>query len=411
MSLINQMLKDLEKRAVKAVQPEAVLSGLQSASGREKPRKKTYWLQLALIALILVWLWNLTYYFRQHSFIQARPAQSPSLSQKSVKTTPLPVAQQFPAPSPAVALTGITMQVQDQLTTLHFLLDHEVFYQVDSDPWVHSIILTLKNTRLSINPPSLDYTHSAISKLKITSDKNGKLVVIFMLKPDAKLMKAELNKKNKDAELQVELMRQTPVVLSPEVPQLKKVALPSSREEQYQEAVEMAQSGQVPSAIHRLVALVQKDPGDLETRETLISLLMREGQHNKAKDLLARGLQLQPDYPPFVQIKARLLVEAGKINQALDLLKKAPPAIRAYPEYYSFIAALYQRLGEFSTAENIYQQLTLLYPEKGVWWLGLGVSEDGLGKTAQAMEAYAKADNSSDLDPALRGYVNTRLRG
>jgi len=104
-------------------------------------------------------------------------------------------------------------------------------------------------------------------------------------------------------------------------------------------------------------------------------------------------------------------VNEGRINQALTLLKKSPPSLATNPEYYAFIAALYQRLGQLPSAENLYQQLTTLHPEKGVWWLGLGVTQEGLGKSAQALEAYAKAERSQDLDPELRGYVGTRLRG
>lgn len=444
MSLINQMLKDLETRSAQPAQPEVAMTGLHATFSKESGIKKSYLLIIGLFAFLLVWAWNIShYYFTHHrSSPQVEKTKALSSTPVAMPVTQLPVATSVIAPIPAVtphptqtstpatenilpaALTGITMQVHGKMTFLRFLLDKDAFYQVNSDPLQHSIIITLKNTHLTVNIPPLDYQNSALTDLKILHEDKDALQVFLMLKPEAKLSNLELNKESNYPELQADFLMEappqvavkplepvSPTVVEPQTATLNKVAVAMTSDEQYQEAIHLAELGEKDKAIQQLAVLVDKYPEYNLAREALISLLMQQGNQGKAEELLATGLQLQPYYPPFIEFKAHLLVDEGKIHQALTLLKKAPPALATNPDYYAFIAALYQRLGQLPSAENLYQQLTALHPEKGVWWLGLGVTEEGLGKNSQALEAYAKADRSQDLDPELRGYVGTRLRG
>lgn len=429
MSLINQMLKDLEIRTTQAAQADSPVVGLYSAAVRKKSKTKNYLFLLGLLAFAFVWTWNLIHYFsHQHSSFQTGHLQT----RAAVKSAPpirMPMAV-IKKPDLAaraevlVALTGISMQVHGKMTYLRFLFDRETLYQVNADPLQHSLIITLKNTHLTVNVPPLDFINSALKDLKISYGEKGELKLILILSPDAKLSNLELNKESRYPELQADFLMEAPVVVNQEkvvrmnknmaeqhTGQLKKVAVALSVDEKYQEALGLVEAGQHDKAIQGLTVLVDKHPEYNLARETLVTLLVQQGNQGSAEKILSTGLQLQPYYPPFIEMKAHFLVDEGKIEQALNLLKKAPPALAMHPEYYAFIAALYQRLGQFSSAESLYQQLTALHPEKGVWWLGLAVTEEGLGKNAQAMEAYAKADRSPDLDPELRGYVGTRLRG
>jgi len=435
MSLINQMLKDLENRTNKPTQSEMVLTGLQSAVHPKPIKKKSVALQLAVVALIGIWVWNLAAYYRHNhprsATVAPVPAAAPALAPTIVKPAAVAAPTTAEVQPMAGTLTGISMQTHGKMTYVRFLLDREVFYRVNSDPLEHSITLTLDNTALKVNLPPLDLASSALRDLQVRPANQGRLNIVLLLKPEAKLSNLELNKESKYPELQADfllekvtaeakpvLQMQPPMEAGPTdaenqqpAGRFKKVALALSGEEEYQSALRLAEEGQLDKAIQRLAILVEKYPNDHVARESLIRFLIQSDRQEQAEEHLAAGLRLQPHYPPFIEIKARFLVDNGQVFQALHLLKKAPPALATYPEYYSFLAALYQRLGQLPAAENLYQQLTALHPEKGVWWLGLAVTEEALGKTAQAMEAYGKADHSPDLDPELRGYVGTRLRG
>ncbi|HSW70512.1 MAG TPA: tetratricopeptide repeat protein [Gammaproteobacteria bacterium] len=411
MSVINQMLKDLEERSSQAAQADQLLIGLQSIASQKHKKTKKYLFMMALFSLSVIWLWNLSEYYRHHHPL---PLLQQKSQPKAAVVTPVqkPPINHIETQGIKTALTGISMQTHGKMTYLRFLLDREVVYEVKTNSEEHSVILTLKNTQLTVNLPPLDYMNSALRDLQIRSTANQGLELVLLLKPEARLSNLELNKESQYPELQADFLMEALIQKSDEKStQLKKVALALSSTEQYEEALHFVETGEIDKALDRLASLVTAYPAYYAARESLIKLFIQAGQPEKATALLAEGLQLQPYYPPFIEVKARFLVEEGKTSQALQLLKKAPPSLATYPEYFAFMAALYQRLGQLPAAEELYQQLTLLHPEKGVWWLGLGVTEEGLGKTAQAKEAYTKADSSLDLDPELRGYVGLRLRG
>lgn len=429
MSLINQMLKDLEKRSQKENLQGQLLTGLEAAAPKKKTSKKSL-LVLALIALCAVWIWNIGYYYYKHRpLLTVQNTQPTAVVEAKVEGKPdTPVVPLHdssgttPAPNPALAsLTSIHLQTQGTITHLRFVLTREVVYQLSSDLKQNRMTISLKGVRLMTNPPLLDYINSAVKVLTLMPDKQDDLMIVLQVNPGVSMANLEFNKQGPFPELRLDLEMknanpanddQAKVNLNSELYSgtLKKVAVELNVDQLYQQALNLAESGQVYNSIHQLAALVDKHPDYHAARESLVSLLLQQGSEEKAKEFLSVGLHLQPYYPPFVELKARMLVDKGQVMEALDLLRKAPPAFNANPEYYAFIAALYQRLGQLTAAEKLYAQLTSLHPEKGAWWLGLGITLEGQGKSAQAIEAYNRADSSADLSPELRGYVGTRLR-
>jgi len=421
MSIINQMLKDLEVRNKSATQSEAVIDGLQSLPLRQKKSTRQYWLLLGIMAFIAVWAWDFKYYFlAQQQTVSV--AKKPSILASSVIPASAGMTEGVKTPEALAAVTGVSMQVHGKMTFLRFLLDREVSYQVNSEPVMHSITLHIKNARLGVNIPPMDYAGSALSNIKIYPEEKDGLNIILMMQANAKLSNLELNKESKFPELQADFLlenhatkkenrQQVENISETKQGALKKIAVELTVDEQYQDTLNVIEAGETGKAILKLSALLDHYPEYPAVRATLINLYLQQGAQAKAERLLAVGLQKSPNDPALVEVKAHILVNQGKVDQALKLLKKAPPALATHPEYYAFIAALYQRVGHLAAAESLYQQLTMDHPEKGVWWLGLGITEEGLGKSAQALEAYAKAGNSPDLDPELRGFVETKLRG
>ena len=57
-----------------------------------------------------------------------------------------------------------------------------------------------------------------------------------------------------------------------------------------------------------------------------------------------------------------------------------------------------------------YQATVRLSPQTGIWWMGLGLSLEADGRTAEAREAYQKARASGTLSPELAAFVEQKLR-
>jgi len=103
------------------------------------------------------------------------------------------------------------------------------------------------------------------------------------------------------------------------------------------------------------------------------------------------------------------LLKENNVNKAISILEKYAPSIEANPKYHAFIAALYQRQGKTNLAANLYKQLLDLDPKNAKWWLGLGVTQESLGNTTAAVEAYNNADAIGGLSPETKAYVDTRI--
>jgi len=272
-SLINQMLKDLEQRSKGRAQLDSALFDLQAVETREGRPKWFYFLTLLALALILILVWHYS---------------------SSLLFTPFVAA-------PTASLQTVSAPAQQSLST------------------------ELTRPAKAVTPP------------QILSGLNPPI-------------------QNQAAKKEV----------TPEVG--KKPSLNLSIEQAYFQALEP----------------------------------YKEGDNEKALSLTERALEQEPAYLPLIELKARLLEKQGQVLEALQLLLKDPPPLDLKPDHYALIAALYQRLGQYPEAVQVYERLTKVQPERGLWWLGLAAALEGAGQQEQAQKAYAKAKDSSDLSPELK---------
>jgi Tfp pilus assembly protein PilF len=177
----------------------------------------------------------------------------------------------------------------------------------------------------------------------------------------------------------------------------------------YQEALLAIQQGLISKAETILQKVLTINPNMYNARESLIKLHIEQGKYNEAQHILDDGLAQNLQYIPFIQLKARLLVQNNQSIKALELLKNYSPVIEEYPDYYAMMAALYQQENSFKKAADIYSKLLTLYPEQAIWWLGFGISLENLGSKNEAIMAYKKASNFSDLNVELKSYIEDRM--
>jgi MSHA biogenesis protein MshN len=74
------------------------------------------------------------------------------------------------------------------------------------------------------------------------------------------------------------------------------------------------------------------------------------------------------------------------------------------------MAALQARLGQHPQAITHYQTALRLTPNSGVWWMGLGLSLQAVGRNAEAVEALQRARSGENISPELLAFVEQRLR-
>ncbi len=147
--------------------------------------------------------------------------------------------------------------------------------------------------------------------------------------------------------------------------------------------------------------------GDAEGWQGLAEQLIREGRQAEALSLLRQGLR-RSGAPALRLLAARLLVEAGRLDEALSLLPDE--ALRGQADLLALKGAVLQRLGRSRAAREAYVAALALRPQRPAWWMGLGLSLEGAGDPQRALEAYRRALAIPGLDQASSDFVQGRIR-
>ncbi len=176
-----------------------------------------------------------------------------------------------------------------------------------------------------------------------------------------------------------------------------------------QSAVMILQGGRMVEAYDQLRLFLAENPSAHQSRETLATLLLAQREYAQAGAVIDEGLALAPNYGSFKKIKARLLIQDNDSAGALALLRAVPPAVTADSEYHELLASLYQQGNDHVQAVTTYQDLLRTNPEQGRWWAGLGISLDAQDKDADALTSYQAALQTESLDANLRQYIQNRI--
>lgn len=197
-----------------------------------------------------------------------------------------------------------------------------------------------------------------------------------------------------------------PVEISKEIKQIS----PQQRAENaYRTAYASLQQGRMGEAEDSLRQALQFDPRHAAARQALAALLVEAKQLGRAEQLLQQGLELQPGHSGYAMTLARLQVERGDVPAALATLQRNPPS-GENAEYHGFMAALLQRVERHKEAIEQYQAALRSNPGAGPWLLGLGISLQADNQPAKAADAFRRAKSSASLSPELQAFAEQRLR-
>ena len=166
--------------------------------------------------------------------------------------------------------------------------------------------------------------------------------------------------------------------------------------------------GDLPKARSSLSALLQATPLDHSAREKLAGLLFGAAEEVEARSVLEQGMALAPTYANYRLLLARMDMSVGQKSRALARLRDCEPEARSNLDFYATRAALAQELGDYPLAASSYQRLTLQQPAEGRWWLGLGISYEKAGRPHAALDAYRRAEMSAGLSAPSREFVRQR---
>lgn len=354
MSLINQMLQDLEQRKADAGATAAQVRAVR------RPGSSAFARWLWVLVILLAVAAGGTYW------IFKTPAEKRGQPAPLVATANVPVAA-VPEPVPQPGNTPSVLQLASELSLLPSIPSSE---------------------------PKAESASSAVAS-----------------PPGPQAVPAPVVEKQQPAAGEIKKPAGTvespqPAGVNKEIRQLN----PQQRAENaYRQAYASLQQGRMGEAEEGLRQALQFEPRHAAARQALAALLVESRRLDRAEQLLQQGLELQPGNAGYAMTLARIQVERGDVPAALATLQRNPPASEN-AEYHGFLAALLQRSERHKEAIDHYLAALRTNPTAGPWLLGLGISLQADGQSAKAAEIFRRARQSGSLSPELQAFAEQRLK-
>lgn len=146
-----------------------------------------------------------------------------------------------------------------------------------------------------------------------------------------------------------------------------------------------------------------------QSRETYAKLLLNEGNLLGASQLADSGLALSANHAGFKKIKARLLIAQGLLDEAVNLLITRAPEVSKDLEYHDILATAQLASRDYEGALISYTGLVQQDQSQGKWWYGFAASQDLLGNSNAARQGYSQAVRMPNLSANLRRRSQERL--
>jgi MSHA biogenesis protein MshN len=209
---------------------------------------------------------------------------------------------------------------------------------------------------------------------------------------------------------------ETPVAVPPKSapPEIEKRARELTpqqlAENEFRTGANLLNGARPAEAQERFRAALQYYPGHTGARQALFGVLLKAKNFAEAERVLHEALRLNARQPGFAMALARLQTERGDTGGAVETLQKSAPAAAGNADYLAFLGALLQRQERHAEAVDLYRAALAIAPAAGVWQMGLAISLQALERNGEAQDAYRLAKASNGLSSELQAFVDERLR-
>lgn len=395
MSLINQVLQDLEKRHASESELNALPHHVR-AVGRPRSPIRAY-IVAVFAAAVLVAVVFFTYGSRR-----AVENVAPQIISK-------PIAQPLPAPVLAPKLPDAPPVAEPAAQTAAFSpvsrLSDEL--SLDAPLWVR------KEKSAAVGRSVKPRAASPLPEIVTAPLPQAE-------KPQAPVMETlptaeTATKPTSPATERVTPPPPEPIAVAESTPaaidkQMREVA-PSERAEiAFRKGATQIQEGRANAAELDFRDALRQDPSHGGARQALLGLLLDSGRNNEAEQLMRQALEINPRQPRHAMVLARLEVERGEVAGAINTMVGALPYVQSDPDFHAFLAALLQREQRHREAVDYYRVALRGVPGNGVWTMGLGISLRAANQSAEAREAFQRSIESRQLTPELQSFVERQLR-
>lgn len=157
----------------------------------------------------------------------------------------------------------------------------------------------------------------------------------------------------------------------------------------------------------QLQNLLDEDRSHDDARELLAVQLQRRGEQQAAIALLEQGLDEGASPARFARQLGRILLDQEQPERARQVMTEHAPASGSDADFLQVLAAAHRQAGDHPAAESAYRQLIGLAPQRVAAWIGLAASLEALERPSEAHQAYVRVLESGD--PQAVRFARQRL--
>ncbi len=188
---------------------------------------------------------------------------------------------------------------------------------------------------------------------------------------------------------------------------------PSPRSDDQVAAIQQAEQafarGDTAGGLARLKTAAARFHGNEKLHLVYARHLLQAGRNAEAETTLRDGLKQAPRAAALAQMLAHLRYDAGDSAGALAVLTRSAPPVAQALEYHEFLAALQQRQGDHAAAVATYREVLQAAPSHGTAWMGLAISLAALDARREAVAAFTQARTSGTLSQTMDTYAATEI--
>ncbi|MHB1532839.1 tetratricopeptide repeat protein [Acidithiobacillus sp.] len=151
------------------------------------------------------------------------------------------------------------------------------------------------------------------------------------------------------------------------------------------------------------------NPRLVAARLRLAEDLWSAGERVAAMDILRAGLGLDPDNGPLALLQARFLAATEHPAAALAILLALRPAPVGNADYYGMIGTLAQQTGHLPMAREAFANALLLAPDNVRWRMGMGITL-ALQDNSAARPYLEQALAATPAQSSVARYLESLLR-
>jgi MSHA biogenesis protein MshN len=269
---------------------------------------------------------------------------------------------------------------QTQLTAAQTTLDDQVTKQDLIKQNLHQEDLALETQAL---PLANERKKSAIDKQEVQYSDDA----------------AQITQSNSQANSEQGSMTLEPIVLNKE-------QLAKKKQLQFEKA---KQSENMSLAIQLARELYQLSPRDVGNITQYAALLYASGDLVLAEDILKSSLAHDDDSGSLRLMLAKYYYHKNDLQRALQTLMDYRGTVESALDLVSFRAALYQKSKNAQQAYNDYSRLVAVNTNQGAWMLGLAITSEQIGKNKNALLAYQNARRIGGLSSASMRFIENRI--